>query len=311
MPRRLAIPLSLSLLLGCAGTETTAPGADATLELSGSSEPVEAAFTRAFTAHWRDSRGSYPATGVTWRTSSQGVAVVDDKGAVTGVTPGSATVTAEALGRSASVTLQVLPLTHYSPLELNVFRNLAFSGNDARKLRKWETGIQIQVSGAPSPEDLTVLAEVAAELGSSLRSTTVSLVEFGGNVQLAFIPDSLYKNMAGGTCAPPATAWGFSCPTADSASRFVGTVVFVSSTRSPEIRRYLIRHELMHMVGFYDHPTGVPSILNRPEQITLDRYPSLDRGLIEMMGRPELIAGMFGVDAMQVLAGLTRLTPPQ
>lgn len=302
--------LALLLLAACAGGEVVGPAADAALEVAGYRGPIETEFSQTLTAVWRDSRGTTPATGVVWRSTDQAVAVVSQNGAVTGVAPGGATVFAETGGRSAAVAVEILPLTHYTPLELSVFNHLAFSGNGARRLRKWEGGIRIQLSGAPSAEDRAALEAVAGELGATLRTIPVSLVEFGGNVQLAFIPDSLYRNMAGGTCSPPAFVWGFSCPTADSASRYLQAVVFVSSTRSVEIRRYLIRHELMHMAGFYDHPSGVPSILTRPEQITLDHYLPLDFGLLEMMGRLELTAGMYGDEAMLILSTLPRLAPP-
>jgi hypothetical protein len=302
--------LALLLLTACAGTEAAGPDGDATLEVVGYRGPIEIEFSQTFRAVWRDSRGTSPAMGVVWSSSNQGVAGVSQTGVVTGVAPGSAIVRAEAGGRSAGVALEILPLTHYTPQELAVFNTLVFSGNGARRLRKWADDIRIQVSGVPSAEDREALDAVAVELAATLRTIPVSLVEFGGNVQLAFVPDTLYRSMAGGTCAPPAFVWGFSCPTADSASRLVQTVVFISSTRSAEIRRYLIRHELMHMAGFYDHPSGVPSILNRPEQITLDHYLPLDFGLLEMMGRAELVPGMYGSEAMLVLAGLSRLLPP-
>jgi hypothetical protein len=308
MTRRLI--LSLCVLAACSDSGLIGPVADASLEVTGYLGPIEVQNSRTLTAVWRDSRGTYPAAGVTWRSSNQGVALVGQNGVVTGVSPGAATISVQAGARVADVAVEILPLTHYSPLELSVFNHLVFSGNGARRLRKWEGGIRIQVSGDPSEADRAVVEVVAAELAARLRTITVTLVEFGGNVQLGFVPDSLYRAMAGGTCAPPASVWGFSCPTADSASRYVQTVVFVSSTRSPEIRRYLIRHELLHMAGFYDHPSGVPSILARPEQITLDHYLPLDLVLLEMIGRSELTAGMFGADAMSILSDLTRLSPP-
>jgi hypothetical protein len=308
MTRRLS-PF-LMLLSACGGSAMTGPGADASLEVAGYSGPIEVEDSRMLTAIWRDTRGTYPATGATWRSSNGGVATISQQGMVTGVSPGGATISVEAGARSAAVAVEILPLTHYSPLELSVFNTLVFSGNGARRLRKWEGGIRIQVSGDHSAEDRAVVELVAAELSALLRTIPVTVVEFAGNVQVGFAPDSLYRNLAGGTCAPPPNVWGFSCPTADSASRYVQTLVYISSTRSREIRRYLIRHELMHMAGFYDHPSGVPSILTRPEQITLDHYLPLDLALLEMMGRSELTAGMFGAEAMPILNSLTRLSPP-
>lgn len=196
--------------------------------------------------------------------------------------------------------------TRYSTLELSVFNDLVFGGNAMRLLRKWDGPIRIQLSGDPTSADRAIVDTVAAELSSRLRTTPVSIVEFGGNVQISFTPDAQFASLAGGTCAPPAGVWGFSCPVADTASRYTQTIVYVSSTRSLDIRRYLIRHELMHMIGFYSHPTGVPSVLSRPENISLDRYLALDFALMEMMGRTELLPGMRGIDAMILLSELTR-----
>jgi hypothetical protein len=311
MKRILAWVGALTLAAGCGGGEAVAPDPNATLEVVGYTGPLEAQTSRLFTATWRDPRGgTRPAAGVTWSSNNQGVAEVNQQGLVTGVAPGQATLTANAEGKSLAIPLQVTPLTHYSPKELAVFNTLVFSDNGARRLRKWADEIRIQVSGAPTAEDLATLDNVVRDLSGGLRTVPISVVEQGGNVHLAFIPDSMYAKMAGGTCVPPAGVWGFSCPTVDAESRYTQAVVYVSSTRDVAIRNYLLHHELMHMVGFYDHPTGVASILTRPEQITLDHYLPLDYTLMEMLGRPEISVGTFAVDAMVALSGLTRLTPP-
>ncbi len=310
MRRMLAWAGAVTLAAGCRGGDALAPAPDAALELVGYTGPLEAQTSRSFTATWRDPRGgTRPATGVTWSSNDQGVAEVNQQGLVTGVVPGQATITATAQGKSLAIPLTIAPLTHYSPKELAVFNTLVFSDNGARRLRKWPDGIRIQVSGAPTTEDLAALGNVVRDLSSGLRTVPISVVEQGGNVHLAFIPDSMYARMAGGTCVPPAGVWGFSCPTVDAESHYVQTVVYVSSSRDVAIRNYLLHHELMHMAGFYDHPTGAASILTKPEQITLDHYLPLDFTLMEMLGRSEIPVGTFAVDAMGALSGLTRLTP--
>jgi hypothetical protein len=300
--------LALCVMAACSGTEPLGPAPDAGLAIEGDFSPLEAEFSRTLVAFWAGPSGKVPATNVTWRSSKPGVAIVDANGFVTGVSAGMTTISAETgQGQlTASVSLEVLPLAHYSKLELQVFNELVFGGNAFRTLRKWGDAITLQVSGDATAADRAIVDSVVAEMTALLRTIPVSVVEHGGNVQVSFTPDAQFGALAGGACAPPAGVWGYSCPTSDAASRYTQAIVYVSSTRSLDIRRYLIRHELMHMVGFYGHPTGVPSVLNRPEQITLDHFLSLDLALMEMMGRPELSAGMRGAEAMVTLSELRR-----
>lgn len=195
---------------------------------------------------------------------------------------------------------------YYSESELAVFATLAFGGNTAVRMRRWDQPIRIRLEGEYTSEDSAVAVEVAAKLTQGLVTIPVSVVEGSANVELYFMPDTAYYRFRGATCSPPAFVWGFSCPTADENRRYTSVAVYVSSLRSATIRRYLIHHELMHMAGFYDHPANVASILSRPENTSQPTYLPLDYVLLEMMGREELRPGMLGDDVLGVLRGLKR-----
>jgi hypothetical protein len=150
---------------------------------------------------------------------------------------------------------------------------------------------------------------VAAKLSQGLVTIPVSVVGGSANVRVYFMPDTAYYKFRGSSCSPPASVWGFSCPTSDEARRYTSVSVYVTSLRSPQIRRYLIHHELMHMAGFYDHPANVASILTRPENTSQPTYLPLDYVLLEMMGREELRPGMLGDEVLGILRGLKRRTP--
>ncbi|HEX9166065.1 MAG TPA: DUF2927 domain-containing protein [Gemmatimonadales bacterium] len=195
---------------------------------------------------------------------------------------------------------------YYSEAELAVFATLAFSGNTAARMRRWDQPIRIRIEGEYTPEDSAVVVEVAAKLSEALVTIPVSVVQGNATVELYFMPDTAYYRLRGSACSPPGGVWGYSCPTWDADRRYTAVAVYVTSLRTAPIRRYLIHHELMHMVGFYDHPANVASILSRPENTSQSTYLPLDYLLLEMMGREELRPGMLGDEALTILRGLKR-----
>ena len=199
------------------------------------------------------------------------------------------------------------PSPYYTETELRTFNTLVFFGNPVVHLRKWDGPIRIRLAGSPTREDSGAVAEVAARLTAAFRTIPVTLVEAGANVEVMFMPDTAYHNLKGGSCSPPGSVWGMSCPTWDADGRYLTAAVYVTSLQSVSYRRYLVFHELMHMAGFYDHPAAVPSVLTRPEILSYQAFQALDLTLLEMMGRAELKPGMWGEEAMGILRELRRV----
>src|SRR5207248_2333454 len=91
-------------------TITVTPVPVASVEVTPATASVQAGQTVQLTATPRDAGGT-PLSGrtVTWSSSNTAVATVSNGGLVSGVTPGSATITATSEGKSGTSTITVTP----------------------------------------------------------------------------------------------------------------------------------------------------------------------------------------------------------
>src|SRR5207253_5029840 len=92
-------------------TITVTPVPVASVEVTPATASVQAGQTVQLTATPRDAGGT-PLSGrtVTWSSSTPAVATVSSRGLVSGVTPGSATITATSEGKSGTSTITVTPV---------------------------------------------------------------------------------------------------------------------------------------------------------------------------------------------------------
>ncbi|HEX9708503.1 MAG TPA: putative Ig domain-containing protein, partial [Candidatus Thermoplasmatota archaeon] len=109
--RRLSLPAALLLLWSCSGGDGTGPQDDLTavanVTVSPNSGTVNVGATLPLQALVTNVRGSPLTNPVTWSSSPQSVATVTQAGVVTGVSAGTATITASAGGRSGTATITV------------------------------------------------------------------------------------------------------------------------------------------------------------------------------------------------------------
>lgn len=93
-------------------TVTVSPGGPASVSVDPTSATVLVGGTTQFRATVRDALGNVVGAAVTWASNNSAVARVSSDGVATGVSPGSATITAAAQGvsGSAAVTVQLVPV---------------------------------------------------------------------------------------------------------------------------------------------------------------------------------------------------------
>jgi uncharacterized protein YjdB len=97
------------LALGACGGGDSGPPAVATVTVTPSAAQVEVGLTTQLSASAQDSKGNTLSNPVTWSSSAATVATVSSAGLVTGVSAGSATITAAAGGKQGSATVTVVP----------------------------------------------------------------------------------------------------------------------------------------------------------------------------------------------------------
>ncbi|HEX6746608.1 MAG TPA: Ig-like domain-containing protein [Longimicrobium sp.] len=164
------------------------------IDVTPAADSLAAGSSQALTATVRSAVGNNVGGSVTWGTSDNGVATVDASGNVTGVAPGTATITATSGARTGTATIAVCPnlaLGGVFVADMPAGSSLCLSGggsgaeytavpvnvNDAASVSLSVTGSGIvAVSGAPTPDRLpssarfTVAARAAQEdFGTRLR----------------------------------------------------------------------------------------------------------------------------------------------
>ncbi|MBL8962229.1 MAG: Ig domain-containing protein, partial [Gemmatimonadetes bacterium] len=98
-------------VVGCGGGDAPpAPPKVTTVTVTAGAAQVEVGATVQFTAAAKDAKGAAMAASFTWTSAAPTVASVDGAGVVTGVAPGTASITATADGVSATASITVIPV---------------------------------------------------------------------------------------------------------------------------------------------------------------------------------------------------------
>lgn len=111
VPRALTLAVPALILSACGGGDSSGPPKVASISVTTLATQLEVGQTVQLTASPRDGKGN-PLVGktVTWSSSATGVATVDNAGIVSGVSAGSATISAAADGVTGTLAITVVPI---------------------------------------------------------------------------------------------------------------------------------------------------------------------------------------------------------
>jgi Protein of unknown function (DUF2927) len=158
------------------------------------------------------------------------------------------------------------------------------------------------VLGDPTARDRTALGNVIDDLNGIIDAVELSLVETDPNVQIYFAPEAEFVSILP-QYVP--VNMGFVYVWWDGSGAMTNAVILISTTGiTSEERAHLIREELTQSLGLLnDSPLYEDSIF-QIEWTTTNRFAPIDRALIEMLYRPELVPGMTIADALEALAAI-------
>ena len=83
-------------------------------------------------------------------------------------------------------------------------------------------------------------------------------------------------------------------------------ILYSTPALTPEERAHMIREELTQVLGLMNDSPEYPDSIFQIEWTITNRYAPIDRALIEMLYRPEILPGMPIGDAVDLLAQMTR-----
>ncbi len=239
------------------------------------------------------------AAGVTWSSSDEGVAVVQD-GTVEARRPGQVRIAAAAPNAvTAEVVLTVVERPGgYTAEEIDYFTEIAFGaefGTSSPLLRRWrlDAGPRIRINGSPSPGDLLVLDSVIVEIVGDYAS-----------VEMHFVPEASFRGIL--PQAPPGNigiAWVWWDPADD---YLFESVVLISTDESEPRRAHVIREEITQMLGLLQDSFLYPRSVFYQGPSFVGEYLPIDRAVIEILYRPELTVGTPLLESAQVARTLLR-----
>jgi hypothetical protein len=248
---------------------------------------------------------SDPSQTATWSSSAPKTASVAE-GAVVALRPGSANVVAVA--GDAADTVQVLATARpngYTAAEVDYFIGVALGfeyGSASKVVRRWNEPIRFRVNGSPDGADLATLAQVVAEINALTSLVDFVEVDEDPLVEIHFAPVSSFPGIL--PSYVPGNIGYFSV-WFDGAHHFTRAVVLIANDRERAVRDHLIREEVTQILGLgRDSELYPESIFYQPWSLVAS-YAPIDRALIEMLYRPEVLPGM---DEARVGAVLRRLT---
>ena len=198
----------------------------------------------------------------------------------------------------------------YSPREISYFKALAFGVepvefdlacatrgdcvDQANRVRKWETDIRLWLTGEFTVEDRDELRQIASELDDLIPTLSVEVTDdrLAANVIVGFTPRADLSDAEDhplGFVMPRSDGW-----TLNSAA------IFVDSSQGLPLRLVILRHEVMHALGFPLHaPVDLDSVLFiRPasEIRQLRVYPAIDNAVIRLLYESRILPGMTLLD---------------
>ena len=173
------------------------------------------------------------------------------------------------------------------------FAEIAFGsefGESDQRIHKWTHNPRITVHGSPTPADSATLARVIHDLNDIIGLIELELVPAGGDIDLHFVPEhefpSITDNYVAGNIGFFSTWWN------GRGEMTRGRVLVSTTIREQSLRDHTIREEITQALGLAQDSYTYPESIFHQEISTATEFSAIDRGVIEMLYRPEVVPGM-------------------
>lgn len=201
----------------------------------------------------------------------------------------------------------------YAPAEITHFEKLATAPPSTSSglpmvqppnVRKWAGRVRVAAAGSPTPDDLAVLTaaieEIRAASGHHIEEESSGSAT--ANLVVHFVSRSEAERLE--PDLQPFHVGYYRATLVDFAIVFA-TVIVVSDEITAPTREYIVRHELMHAMGFPNHLADDPTSVMHQPWAGARRYSPLDGVALGMMYRADIKPGMEMDRAVRVLARAT------
>ncbi|PQE00383.1 hypothetical protein CYL16_12240 [Mycobacterium sp. EPG1] len=173
------------------------------------------------------------------------------------------------------------------------FAEIAFGsefGNSDHRIHKWTHNPRITVHGSPTAADSATLARVISDLNDIIGPIDLELVPAGGDIDVYFVPEHEFASIADDYV--PGNIGLFSTWWNGRGEMTRGRVLISTTIRGQSLRDHTIREEITQALGLAQDSYTYPDSIFHQEITTATEFSAIDRGVIEMLYRPEVVPGM-------------------
>jgi len=308
MTRRWRLGAAVTALAAVQGCGDAGSGPSASLEI------VEPASTEVLVGDLLDLEGVISGTGTpVWSSADTSVAEVSGallSAVVEARRPGQAGIELRTEDSSDALVVTVLARDGgYPAASIDYFAEIGLGaeyGGASSLVRRWAVGPRVKVNGTPTPEDITTLETVVAEIDALTTTVDMEIVDSFPSVELHFARQSSFPEIL--PSYVPGNV-GFFTVWWDASQAIVEAVVLLSTDIDQTARNHIIREEVTQILGLMRDSYRYPESIFQQSWTLVDRYAPIDEDLIEMLYRPEVPIASEPADAVRTLRRLTRDGP--
>jgi hypothetical protein len=186
--------------------------------------------------------------------------------------------------------------------EIDYFVTVALGvefGTSEATIKKWTRDLQIEVSGDPTAEDRTTLAQVVAELNALQDQVELELVDGLGNVEIFFGPEAEFSRLEPNY---QPTNYGFFWVNWNAKDEIYRARILISTDGvEQEERSHLIREELTQSLGLMRDSIQYPDSIFYANRSEVAEYAAIDETLIKLLYSEAIVPGMAKAEVRAVL----------
>lgn len=132
---------------------------------------------------------------------------------------------------------------------------------DGAKLEKWTSKIKIRIDGLPNETDKSTLNNIVENFNSIKGFPGMEIVDKEENVLISYATNDSYKELSENYDHKNSKSGSFCIHYQKNG--IINKANIVIAPRSPQgFKNSEVLHEMLHLVGFYNHPSDNTSILN-------------------------------------------------
>lgn len=197
--------------------------------------------------------------------------------------------------------------TVYTQEEVDYFLEIALGaeyGSSENTIKKWTQDIKLKVHGTPTESDRQTLDTVISELNDIIGSIQLSIVDQGANVDIHFLPESEFSSVEPNYV--PVNYGFFWVQWYATKEIYHARILIATDHVTQKERSHLIREELTQSLGLMNDSDKYIDSIFYQGWTDITSYADIDKTIIEILYREEILPGMTGTEVTEALNDLER-----